>query len=210
MNLKNLILFLSYNLCIVLLGVLTLELLDVEELLINTLYEQFSSDQVNRILSFNRKWEWVSYLLLPIILFLKLALIAKILDAGVFFIDRELSYGKLFSLVLRAEFIFLGIPIAKFLWFYFIQTDFELFDLQTFYPLSLLNFADIKKLDQWFIYPFQILNLFEIIYWLILSYGIKKYLKIQFYQAFNVVMMSYGICLFIWIVAVMFFYLNVS
>ncbi|NBC57755.1 MAG: hypothetical protein GVY05_05660 [Bacteroidetes bacterium] len=191
-------------------GVLTLELLDVEELLINTLYEQFSSDQVNRILSFNRKWEWVSYLLLPIILFLKLALIAKILDAGVFFIDRELSYGKLFSLVLRAEFIFLGIPIAKFLWFYFIQTDFELFDLQTFYPLSLLNFADIKKLDQWFIYPFQILNLFEIIYWLILSYGIKKYLKIQFYQAFNVVMMSYGICLFIWIVAVMFFYLNVS
>jgi hypothetical protein len=192
------------------LGVLTLELLDVEELLINTLYEQFSSDQVNRILSFNRKWEWVSYLLLPIILFLKLALIAKILDAGVFFIDRELSYGKLFSLVLRAEFIFLGIPIAKFLWFYFIQTDFELFDLQTFYPLSLLNFADIKKLDQWFIYPFQILNLFEIIYWLILSYGIKKYLKIQFYQAFNVVMMSYGICLFIWIVAVMFFYLNVS
>jgi hypothetical protein len=127
-----------------------------------------------------------------------------------FFIDQELSYGKLLSLVLKAEFIFLGIPIAKFLWFYFVHTDFELFDLQTFYPLSLLNFTDINKLDQWFIYPLQILNLFEIIYWLILSYGIKKHLKIPFYQAFNAVMLSYGICLFIWIVAVMFFYLNAS
>lgn len=210
MKLNNLILFLGLNTSIVILAILTQEFLNVEQLFTEALYEQFSSDQVNRILSFNRKWEWISYLLLPIILLLKIALIAKILDAGIFFIDQDLSYGKLFSLVLRAEFIFLGIPIAKFLWFYFIQTDFELFDLQTFYPLSLLNFTDINKLDQWFIYPLQILNLFEIIYWLVLAYGIKKMLKIPYYRAFNSVMLSYGICLFIWIVAVMFFYLNAS
>lgn len=210
MKLKNLILFLGLNTSFFILAILTQEFLNVEQLFTEALYEQFSSDQVNRILSFNRTWEWISYLLLPVILLLKIALIAKILDAGIFFIDKELSYGKLFSLVLRAEFIFLGIPIAKFLWFYFIQTNFELFDLQTFYPLSLLNFADINKLEQWFIYPLQILNLFEIIYWLVLAYGIKKMLKIPYYQAFNSVMLSYGICLFIWIVAVMFFYLNMS
>lgn len=210
MKLNNLILFLGLNTSIVILAILTQEFLNIEQLLTETLFEQFSSDQVNRILSFNRKWEWISYLLLPIILLLKIALIAKIIDAGIFFIDKELSYGKLFSLVLRAEFIFLGIPILKFLWFYFIQTDFTLIDLQTFYPLSLLNFADISKLDQWFIYPLQILNLFEVAYWLILAYGIKRMLKIPYYQAFNAVMLSYGICLFIWIVAVMFFYLNAS
>lgn len=210
MKLKNLILFLGLNTSFLILAILTQEFLNVEQLFTEALYEQFSSDQVNRILSFNRKWEWITYLLLPVILILKIALIAKILDAGIFFIDRELPYGKLFSLVLRAEFIFLGIPIAKFLWFYFIQTDFELFDLQTFYPMSLLNFADIDKLEQWFIYPLQILNLFEIIYWLVLAYGIKKMLKIRYYQAFNSVMLSYGVCLFIWIVAVMFFYLNMS
>ena len=210
MKLYNLTLFFLLNLCIVVLAILTQEFLDIERLLIDTLYEQFSSDQVNRILSFNRKWEWVSYLLLPLILLLKISLIAKILDAGIFFIDREISYGKLFSLVLRAEFIFLGIPVAKFLWFYCIQTDFDLIDLQTFYPLSILNFFDVDNIEQWFIYSFQILNLFEIVYWLVLAYGIKKMLKIPYYQAFNSVMLSYGICLFIWIVAVMFFYLNMS
>lgn len=210
MKLKNLTLFIAYNALLAIFAIINIEFLNIEQLLTETLFEQFSSDQVNRILAFNRRWEWVSYLLLPVILLLKIALIAKILDAGIFFIDKELSYGKLFSLVLRAEFIFLAIPLLKFLWFYFIQTDFTLFDLQTFYPLSLLNFTDINKLDQWFIYPLQILNLFEIIYWLVLSYGIKRMLKIPYYQAFNSVMLSYGICLFIWIVAVMFFYLNMS
>ena len=192
------------------LAILTQEFLDIERLLIDTLYEQFSSDQVNRILKFNRKWEWVSYLLLPLILLLKISLIAKILDAGIFFIDREISYGKLFSLVLRAEFIFLGIPVAKFLWFYLVQTDFDLLDLQTFYPLSLMNITGYRNLESYFIYPLQILNIFEVVYWFVLAFGIKKRLDLTFSKAFNAVMLSYGICLFIWIVAVMFFYLNMS
>ena len=192
------------------LAILTQEFLNTEQLLIKTLYEQFSSDQVNRILNFNRKWEWVSYLLLPLILLLKISLIAKILDAGIFFIDRKISYGKLFSLVLRAEFIFLGIPVAKFLWFYLVQTDFDLIDLQTFYPLSLMNITGYRNLESYFIYPLQILNIFEVVYWFVLAYDIKKRLDITFSKAFNAVMLSYGICLFIWIVAVMFFYLNMS
>jgi len=206
----NSFLFTLLCLSIVLVTILLQRLLNLEQLFVDNLYDQLSSDQINSIIRFNRNWDWLGYLLLPILFIFKIALVAKILDAGVFFIEKEISYSKLFSVVLRAEFIFIGIPIFKLLWFYFIQKEFTLQDVQTFYPLSLLNFGDYTKVDVWFLYPLQALNVFEVLYWLFLSFHIKKILNIPFYQAFNSVMLSYGICFFIWVIAIMFLYLNMT
>ena len=40
-----------------------------------------------------------------------------------------------------------------------------------FYPLSILNLLDVNKIPQWSIYSFQQLNVFEGVYWLVLTYG---------------------------------------
>lgn len=191
-----------------LIGILTQELLGTEQLLIETLFEQLTTDQVNRYLDFKRNWEWISYLLLPLIFLLKIALIAKVLDAGVFFMDKEVSYAKLFSIVLKAEFIFIGIPILKLLWFYFVKTDFELIDIQLFYPLSLLQITGYQNLEPWFIYPLQVINVFELTYWFLLAIQLKKLVEINFSKSLSIIAYSYGLILFIWIIAVMFFYLN--
>jgi hypothetical protein len=148
--------------------------------------------------------------LLPIILLLKIAVIAKIIDVGAFFIDKKVSYSKLFSAVLKAEFIFLVAPVLKLGWFYFFKTDFGLVDLQNFYPLSLINITGYENLKSWFIYPLQALNLIEMAYWFLLAYQIKKLLEIDFGKSFGIVMSSYGVVLLIWIIAVMFFTLNMS
>jgi hypothetical protein len=71
--------------------------------------------------------------------------------------------------VIIAEFVFLLVPIFKIIWFYFFQTNYTLEDIQYFYPLSALNIVDYKELEPWLIYSSQVLNLFELIYWLILT-----------------------------------------
>ena len=191
-------------------GIITQELLKTEILLAETLLEQFTRDQVIEVINYNRKWKWLTYVLLPILLLLKIALIAKIIDVGAFFIDRKVSYNKLFSAVLKAEFIFLLAPILKLGWFYFVKTDFDLVDLQSFYPLSLINITGYGNLESWFIYPLQAINLIEVTYWFLLAFQIKNLLEVDFGKSFSIVMSSYGVVLLIWIIAVMFFTLNMS
>lgn len=210
MKLKYLNLFLLLCLAYLGIGIITQELLKTEVLLAETLLEQFTRDQVLEVINFNRKWEWITYVLLPLLLLLKIALIAKIIDVGVFFIDKKVSYNKLFSAVLKAEFIFLLAPVLKLGWFYFIHTDFALVDLQNFYPLSLINITGYENLESWFIYPLQAFNLIEVAYWFILAFQVKKILEVDFGRSFSIVMSSYGVILLIWIIAVMFFTLNMN
>jgi hypothetical protein len=62
----------------------------------------------------------------------------------------------------------------------------------------------------WFIYPFQVINLFEFAYWFILASLISKELKTTTSKGFSIVASSYGVALLIWVVGVMFFTLNMS
>ena len=83
-------------------------------------------------------------------------------------------------------------------------------DLQYFYPFSTLNIIGYEGLEPWFIYPLQVLNLFELVYWLLLGYGLSKSLKTSMDAAMGIVVSSYGVGLLIWVVAVMFLTLNMS
>jgi len=100
--------------------------------------------------------------------------------------------------------------IFKTAWFYFFQTDYNLEDLQYFYPLSALNIVGYEGLQPWFIYPVQVFNLFELAYWVILAYLIDKELNENTVKGMSIVASSYGVSLLIWVVGVMFFTLNMS
>jgi ABC-type transport system involved in cytochrome bd biosynthesis fused ATPase/permease subunit len=71
-------------------------------------------------------------------------------------------------------------------------------------PLSLLNIFDYTTLNKILIYPFQLLNVFEIIYWIALAYGISKLINNNFDKAFKIVLSSYIPALIVWVVFVMF------
>ena len=185
-------------------------LLKADEIALIKLQEQLSISQINKIVGFQEKWQWVSYAILPLLLFIKIWIIATILNIGCFFFGKDIGYKKLFNIVVRAEFIFLLVIILKTAWFYFFQTNYTLEDLQYFYPLSALNIVGYQGLDVWWIYPFQTLNLFEVAYWIILAYLLGKELKTTTEKGLKIVASSYGVSLLIWIVGVMFFTLNMS
>jgi len=192
-------------------------ILNIDNLFINTISEILTPKEIEEYLNINNKWKWVSYAIIPIILLIKTSLIASILYIGTFFYSKiKVTYKQLFNAVVKAEFVFLGVGVLKIIWFYFFQTNYTLEDLQYFYPLSALNIVGYQGLEPWFIYPLQVLNLFELAYWLLLSYFIGK-LAFTDKDAgkpmdlgLKIVASSYGSALLLWVVVVMFFTLNYS
>ena len=180
-----------------------------DELISEYFSNSISTDQLIKILELNQKWQWLGYVLLPVILLLKIAVISSVLYMGTFFFEKKIAYKRLFTIVTKAEFIFVLVALVKLLWFVF-QDDYTLQDVQSFYPLSALSVVGYQELQPWFVYPFQTLNLFELAYWIILAWLLSKEIKSTTDKALKIVASSYGSALLIWVVAVMFFTLNVS
>jgi hypothetical protein len=196
---------------LILLTEFTNKILDINDLLYSTLVEKLTNQQIENLMDFQNNWAWVSYLIIPFFLLIKISFIATVLYVGTFFYSKiKVPFKQLWDIVLKSEFVFLLVSVFKIIWFYFFQTNYTLEDLQYFYPLSALNIIGYKGLEPWFIYPFQILNLFEFAYWLILSYYIGKATETNMDNGFKIVATSYGPALFLWVAVVMFFTLNYS
>jgi hypothetical protein len=201
----------------VVISFLNQEILNVEELIIFHFSQRITKSQLINFLEIQKKWQWLSYAIIPLLLLIKTTLISSILYIGTFFYSKaKVTFKQLWEISIKAEFVFLGVGVLKIIWFYFFQTNYTLEDLQYFYPLSALNIVGYKGLDTWFIYPLQVLNLFELAYWLLLSYFIGKLAFTEKDKGkpmdlgFKIVASSYGSALLLWVVVVMFFTLNYS
>lgn len=201
----------------VLFSFISVRILPVNDLLYQSYSEKLTTAQIEKIFALQEKWQWVSYIIVPILLLLKITVISSVLYVGTFFYSKvKVSFKQLFNVVVKAEFVFLGVGVLKIVWFYFFQTNYTLEDLQYFYPLSALNIIGYKGLETWFVYPFQVLNLFELAYWLILAYFIGKLTYTEKDKGrpmdlgLKIVASSYGSALLLWVLVVMFFTLNYS
>lgn len=181
-------------------------------------YNDFLTEEnILNLINFQKKWEWVSYAIVPLLLLLKTTIVASVLYIGTFFFSKiKVTFKQLWEVAIKAEFIFLGVWFLKIIWFCFFQTNYTLEDLQYFFPLSALNIIGYQDLEAWFVYPLQTLNLFELTYWLLLSYFVGT---LAFTEKDNgkpmdlglkIVVSSYGSALLLWVIAVMFFTLNYS
>ncbi|WP_175460257.1 hypothetical protein [Flavobacterium frigoris] len=176
-----------------------------------SLTNTLKSDDLEKYLNLREKWAFVSYLLIPVIILIKLVLISSILNISMFmFSEKKIKFKQLFHIIIKAEFIFLLVPIFKIIWFYFFKTNYTLEDIQFFYPLSALSIVGYKGLEPWLIYPFQVINLFELAYWLLLAYFIGKITETNMDHGLKIVSSSYGSALLLWVVVIMFFTLNYS
>lgn len=200
-----------FSILLILISEITKIALDIDKLLYNTIAEKLTTQQLNHFFEFQNKWKWISYVFFPIYIVIKTSIIATVLYVGTyFFIQKEVGYNSLWNIVIKAEFIFLLVATTKIIWFYFFQTNYDLEDIQYFYPLSALNIVGYRGLETWFIYPFQTLNLFELAYWLILAYFIGKETDTNMDKGLKIVAYSYVPALLLWVTTVMFFTLNYS
>lgn len=203
--------FALISLILILISIAIKSILNLDNLVAENLSTNVTSEQLNEYVHFQKKWQWISYTIIPIIILTKTTLITSVLFVGSFFYNKgTVTFKQLFNVAIKAEFVFLLVPIFKIIWFYFFQTNFTLEDIQYFYPLSALNIVGYEGLEPWLIYPFQVLNLFELAYWLVLAYYTGKTTETTMDHGLKIVMSSYGSALLLWVVVIMFFTLNYS
>lgn len=184
--------------------------LNSEELTYNFYAEQLAYDQIEQLLETQKKWEWVGYAVVPLIVLIRSSLVAMCLSVGLFFYDDENEYKfkKFLNITLWGELVLVSVGYVKLIYFAFIKTDYTLKDIQQYYPLSYTNFLDLEKIEPWLIYPLQTVNLFEITYFFVLVYGLHELLKNNFWRSFEITAVSYGTGLAIWLGLVSFLTLN--
>ena len=143
---------------------------------------------------------------IPFIYLWKVTVIAFVVWVGCFMFGYRITYSQCWGIVLVAECIFLAAEIAKILYFLFIVTDPDLYEVHAFYPFSLLSFFDYVSLDKRYAYPLKALNLFEIGYWALLANGIHFYTRKKLKIAWIIVLCSYVVVFFLWLLFYMIVY----
>lgn len=172
--------------------------------------------QIEQILTPETDNEYLNLITISISTLFKVILISTIVFTGTLLFEKKISMRNIFFIVIKLEYIFLIPILFEIIYFKFINTTATLEDIQYFYPLSALNIVGYKGLEAWFIYPLQVLNLFELAYWLLLSYFVGKLAFTEKDKGkpmdlgFKIVASSYGSALLLWVVVVMFFTLNYS
>lgn len=207
-NNKNLALFLVIIAFASGIAFLSNQFLVSDNLFYNSFAEQLTTDRIDALIDQTNRWAWLGYVFIPIIYLLKFSVIALILLTGFFIINKKVSFSLLFKAVMLAEIPFLLVPLIKLLWFMFIQTDYTFQDLQYFFPLSALQLFEVANLPTWQIYPLQLLNLFELVYWISLAYWLKRLLLISLTSGMEMVIASYGTSLLLWVVFITFLSLS--
>jgi len=172
----------------------------------NTYSEQLTMDRSLQLLESVRKFSWVSYAFIPLMLIIKFTLISIVIYTGIFFynLNDKVTFGTVSKIVIASEIIIVIASLIKFLWLYLFGGNYDLNDIGFFYPLSLINLFKINEVDRIWIFPLQIVNLFQVVYTIALSYGLKKACNLGESDSDRIVLSSYLPAMVVWIVFIMF------
>jgi len=119
------------------------------------------------------------------------------------------SFAKLYKISILADFIFVLAGTVKLIILIFFKQVSTIDDLQ-FQPLSLLDLFDRKSVEPFFIYPFAIINVFELLYWLTLAWLLSDLIDLPFGKSLKTVSSSYGPGLALWVLVTMFLTINLT
>lgn len=131
-------------------------------------------------------------------------IVATLIYLASYFFDFKNNFGKILTITLKAQFIFLFAIIVEIVYFYYIKPNSTLLEINNFYPLSLYNFFQDQEIDSWLVYPLQVINFFELLYILYLSYNISKMNSVNFLTGIKIISFGYLSALFLWVVLTMF------
>ncbi len=142
----------------------------------------------------------LEYLSIPIFYLWKFTITAFVLWVGSFMFGYKINFRNMWHIVMVAEIIFLVPDFLKTVWFILVETDPNYWDIKAFYPLSLMHFFDHEIVAKKWHYPLMSLNLFELLYWLILVYFIHFTVRKALKTSYFIVASSYILFFMLWLV----------
>lgn len=142
----------------------------------------------------------IQYMSVPIFLIWKFTWTTLCLWIGCFMFGYRLHFNQLWKLVMLCELLFFVPEIFKIIYYSVFYSDPNYHDYVAFYPFSLINLVDYTAIPARFHYPLKSLNIFEVLYWPLLTYGIYflsgKKLRISAY----IVLSTYVLFFLVWLI----------
>ena len=181
-----------------------LDILITEDHLIDYLVNFLQEDKIDEFIENNEQWKTGSYLFFLLFLVLKISIVASILWLILYLKRINFKFRDIFEITIYAQFSFIGRSYLLLMIVLFEGNEFRYEQLEGFSPLSILSLFDAKAISSHLIYPFQILNLFEVAYWFLLAYFLSKRINKGFNDSLGIVLSSYGIGLLLWILTIAF------
>lgn len=184
---------------------------DVEGMVINQVLREGDLDIPEHVFLENveqiRFWSKFSVFFSMLFLILKATLVALLLYAGLFFVDLHQNhrFSDLFDIAVYAESILVIAILFKMI--IVAAGEFSYDQYLLYYPLSALNLYGYD-VHQVFVYPLQLLNVFEVVYVALLIYFLKEEISLTFFRTSRIVLASYGTGLACWVILVMFLTIN--
>jgi len=142
----------------------------------------------------------LQFISVPAVYLWKFTVIAFVIWVGCFMYGYRVTYSQCWGVVVGAEFIFFIPELLKILWFLVVDTDPLYTDIGAFYPLSLMHFVDYYAIDTRWAYPLRALNVFEVVYWVVLVSGIHHYAQKEKKTVWFIVISSYVLIFFLWLI----------
>lgn len=149
-----------------------------------------------------QKVRWFSFLLVPIVLILRLSLVTMCLFIGGFFFPP--MSGKTFkdwwgvATIAQAIMLFYSIVLC------IVNLTLGSNEAMTITTYTSLLFFGGPEVEQWVKVPLSAINVFEIIYWMLLSMAVGRLCKTKFGESFRFVLSSYGVGYLFYIAFLMF------
>ena len=211
---KNFLFYIALISIYILLIILNRIYIQTDSKMFDFLAKDYPSSVVQNYMDSQKKWWWVSYAVTPVLIGIKVLLVAFCLNFVKIISEKleDVKFRDILFVVLIAEFVFIIAGFYKFFNFYLIETDYTLETLQTYYPLSLINYKEAISTEKWLAYPLQLANVFELMYWGVLAWGIWQLAdkKISYQRSLGYVALTYGVGLLFWVGVVCFLILSVS
>lgn len=148
----------------------------------------------------------LQFVSIPLVYAWKFTVIGFVLWMGCFLFGFRITFAQCWGVVLLAEFVFIIPETLKIGWFLLVETDPALADVRAFYPLSLMHFFDYYAIHPRYAYPLRSVNVFEVVYVLVLVQGVHFFAKRDKKNAWWIVGCSYVLVFGLWLLFYMIVY----
>jgi hypothetical protein len=183
-----------------------------ETVFFNTYSDQLTYERSMELFNSLKSYSWTAYLFTPLLLLVKFSVLTLVIYIGVFFGDlqKEITIGSVFTVVIASEVILIIASATKLLWFSFFAGNYTLDEMGFFYPLSLINLFGQSEVAAYWVYPLQVVNLFQIFYFLMLSAGLSKLCPVSRAATDRIIVTTYFPAGALWVALIMFLTINAS
>jgi len=192
------------------LAFLSVQYIFTEELYYRSLSDQLTQQNIENLLGITSQYWWIDYLLTPVLLTFKVSYTTICISIGIILSNIEFKFKTIFKVALLAEVVFVIGQILHIVNLSFHSGTLTLETVSNYYPLSVLSYFGAENVVQWLQYPLQTLNLFEVVYMVVIGWLLSKQWKEDFMESLAVVVPSYATGLLLWLVFVTFIMLQVS